>query len=242
MGVADPAFLPFRMALQPVVNAGSAEVVAYEALVRGPAGEGADFVLDRVTARNRFAFDQSSRTRALELAVRLGLAETGITLSVNFLAGAVRDPASWLHATLEDTDRYGFPPGQMMFEIVETDPFGDYRHLKSVLRTLREHGFRVAIDDFGAGYTGLAMLSHITPDFVKLDMRLIQGIDRNPIHQALVRGIHSICGDLGIGLIAEGVETTQERAALEALGVVLFQGFLFARPGLEMLPAVAWQR
>jgi len=93
--------------------------------------------------------------------------------------------------------------------------------------------FRTAIDDFGAGYSGLNLLADLQTDFIKLDMALVRGIDRSRTRQAIVRGTVSVCRDLGIATIAEGVETIDELRALMDLGIELFQGYLLARPAFE---------
>jgi len=101
---------------------------------------------------------------------------------------------------------------------------------------LREMGCRVAIDDFGAGYSGLNLLAELQPDQIKMDMALIRGIESNGPRQAIVRAIASVCIDLGIDLMAEGVETLDEFQWLRGEGIQLFQGYLFAKPSFTSLP------
>jgi EAL domain-containing protein (putative c-di-GMP-specific phosphodiesterase class I) len=99
-------------------------------------------------------------------------------------------------------------------------------------------GLKVAIDDFGAGYSGLNLLAEFQPDQVKLDMKLIRSIESHGPRQAIVQAVNQICVDLGIDVIAEGVETQAEYEWLRSRRIFLFQGFLFARPALESLPTV----
>ncbi len=94
----------------------------------------------------------------------------------------------------------------------------------------------MAIDDFGAGYSNLDLLAGFQPDPLKLDMHLTRGIDSDPVRQAILRSMIGLCRELGIILVAEGVEQVAEYRTLRALGVTLFQGYLFARPRLRMLP------
>jgi EAL domain-containing protein (putative c-di-GMP-specific phosphodiesterase class I) len=96
----------------------------------------------------------------------------------------------------------------------------------------------VAIDDFGAGYSGLNLLADFQPDQIKLDMKLVRGIERHGPRQAIVRAIDQACQDLGIDVIAEGVETVEEYAWLANQGIKLFQGYLFAKPAFESFPPV----
>ena len=97
---------------------------------------------------------------------------------------------------------------------------------------------RQAIDDFGAGYSGLNLLADFQTDLVKLDIGLIRDIDRNKSRQAIVKGIIQVCKDLGIKIIAEGVETVEELEVLQSFGVELFQGFYFAKPKFQNLATI----
>jgi len=103
-------------------------------------------------------------------------------------------------------------------------------------------GLLMAIDDFGAGYSGLNLLADFQPDQIKLDMKLIRGIEWHGPRQAIVRAINQICLDLGIDVIAEGVETELEYAWLASQGIHLFQGYLFAKPGFESFPKVYYPK
>jgi EAL domain-containing protein (putative c-di-GMP-specific phosphodiesterase class I) len=99
------------------------------------------------------------------------------------------------------------------------------------VRRLRERGFRIAVDDAGAGYSGLQTMVEIEPDFIKLDMSLTRGIERSHVKQKLVGTLRDFCDQAGIGLVAEGIERHAQLDALLDLGIVHGQGFLFARPG-----------
>ena len=225
------------MAFQPIVNVRTREVFAYEALVRGRAGEGAGQILAQVDARNRYVFDQTCRTTAVELAARLDMP---CMVSINFLPNAVYKAATCIRATLQAARRHGFPTSRLIFEITENEELVDKEHLKDIIREYRRHGFCTAIDDFGAGYAGLNLLAEFQPDIIKLDMALVRAVDTDPVRQAIVRGILGVCDALAIKVIAEGVETLEELKTLHAMGVDLFQGYLIARPAIECLPEVAW--
>ncbi len=99
-------------------------------------------------------------------------------------------------------------------------------------------GFSTALDDFGAGYANLDLLTELTPDTLKLDRQLIQGIHLDPRRQTLVRAVVNIATELDIQLVAEGIEQVEEARWLLYQGISRQQGFFFARPGLEMLPVV----
>ncbi len=231
--------LPFAitMAFQPIVDVARREVFAYEALVRGSDGTGAPDVLARVTPDNRYAFDQACRVKAVELAARLSIP---CQVSINFLPNAVYQAATCIRATLEAARRCGFPTDRLLFEVTESEELVDKEHLRGIIDEYRRQGFRTAIDDFGAGYAGLNLLAEFQPDLIKLDMALVRGINADSVRQTIVKGIVGMCRVLGIGVIAEGVETRDELAMLRAIGIDLFQGYLFARPAIGQLPAIDW--
>ena len=100
---------------------------------------------------------------------------------------------------------------------------------------LRELGFRIAIDDIGAGYSGLTSFVTLEPDLLKLDMSLVRDVHDSPIKQRLVTAMVDLCADLGTPLVAEGVETIEERDCLVGLGCDIFQGYLFAKPAAPFI-------
>jgi EAL domain-containing protein (putative c-di-GMP-specific phosphodiesterase class I) len=226
----------FTMAFQPFVQVGNPGVFGYEALVRGTAGEGAAEILGKVNDSNRYRFDQACRVKAVELASELGL--SGV-LSINFLPNAIYRPETCIRATLEAADAMGFDKSRLMFEVTEAERLADPGHLRRIFAEYKKQGFKTAIDDFGAGYAGLNMLAEFQPDYIKLDMALTRNIDRDPVRQAIVSGIVTTCRALGLGIIAEGIETAEELRFLRSLEIQLFQGYLFARPGFQALPEVS---
>lgn len=164
------------MAFQPILSFQNKDVFAYEALVRGTDGSGAAAVSEEVTTDNVYLFDQVCRSTAIGLAARLGVAQTGALLSINFLPNAVYDPRACIRVTLDAAERTGFPVDRIMFEFTETEKV-DPKHLLNILSHYRKLGFLTAIDDFGAGFAGIGLLADFVPDVVKLDMHLIRNCD-----------------------------------------------------------------
>ncbi|WP_406851825.1 EAL domain-containing protein [Brevundimonas sp. BH3] len=226
--------LQFSMAFQPIVDISSQTIFAHEALVRGIGGEGAYSVLSQVSDDNRYAFDQQCRVKAIEMATALNLPRDGARLSINFMPNAVYEPRACIRLTLATAIRTGFPLDRIIFEFTEDEKL-DTNHLLDILRTYRAMGFKTAIDDFGAGYAGLGLLSKFQPDIVKLDMELVRDIDRNRAKQKIVSSMLALMSDLGIETICEGVETQDELRALEELGATLIQGYALARPAFNSL-------
>ncbi|SEK73725.1 EAL domain-containing protein [Halomonas daqiaonensis] len=222
----------FTMAFQPIIDLAKARTLSYEALVRGPNGESAWSILSRVTDDTLYRFDQACRVRAIELASRLEMQEN---LSINFLPNAVYEPEACIQATLEISERVGWPTQRLIFEITETEKVQDRQHLRNILETYHAMGFTTALDDFGNGYANLDLLTDLHPDRLKIDRELIKGCDVDIRRQVLVRSVKGLADELGILVMAEGVETREEALWLGRNGITRQQGFYFARPQLESL-------
>ncbi|MGF1500651.1 MAG: EAL domain-containing protein [Paracoccaceae bacterium] len=219
-------------AFQPIISLATGRIFAHEALLRGPAGEEPEEVFARVAEKLRHRFDEQCRIQAIERAAALGLREA---LSVNFMPNALYDPETRIERTLWAADKHDISFDRIIFEMTEDERLTDPAHLRRIISAYRAYGFRAAIDDFGAGYSGLGLLANLQPDYIKLDRALVQGLDTDSVRQTILRGILRVTGELGIDVIAEGIETLGERDALAGLGIDLMQGFLFARPSFDCL-------
>lgn len=229
--------LPFSMAFQPIVDVTAGHIMAYEALARGPQGESAASVLDHTLHNNRYSIDQRCREKAIAVSHTLGILSTPADLSVNFYPNAVYEPKQCLQRTFQAANSVGFPLTRIIFEVTEVEEVRDPQHLRNIMTEYRSHGLRVAIDDFGAGHSGLGLLSEFQPDMIKIDRKLVQSIDLRAASRTIVRSIVQVCRDLGIVMIAEGVERKEEMQTLCDLDVQMMQGYYFARPAFEALPA-----
>lgn len=227
----------FSMAFQPIVDVSTRTIFAQEALARGMKGEPAATVFAHVNDDNRYAFDQACRVKAVNLAARLKVSSL---LSINFMPNAVYQPELCIRTTLQAATEFGFPLDRIMFEVTEAEKVDDVSHLQSILTHYQDRGFVTALDDFGAGYSGLNLLADLDVSVLKLDMGLIRDIDKHDRKHAIVRGIVATCQELGVKLIAEGVETQAEFVSLRAIGIDLFQGYYFARPAFESLADIHW--
>jgi EAL domain-containing protein (putative c-di-GMP-specific phosphodiesterase class I) len=225
----------FTYAYQPIVDVQARAVYAHEALVRGPAGEGAMTVLSQVTEANRYRFDQACRVKAIKGASELGMA---VPVSINFLPNAIYKPELCIRTTLEAARVHGFPVTNIIFEVTEGERIEDGPWFAEILREYRRLGFRTAIDDFGAGYAGMKLLADFQPDIIKIDMDIVRHVDTNRARQAIVRNLVRLCEEMGIEVIAEGIETPAERDLLRDAGIRLMQGYLFARPAFRAIAPV----
>ncbi len=235
----EGAALPFsiRTAFQPIVDVQTGRPFAYEALVRGESGQDAGWVLGQVTPDLLYTFDQACRVSAIVEAVAAGLLESDARLSINFMPNAVYAPEACIRKTLEAAAETGLPCDRLIFEFTESERL-DTDHVRSIVKSYRRMGFSTAIDDFGAGFSGLNLLADIQTDFVKLDMALIRGIDTSPPRRMIVAANARLCEEMGITVIAEGVESEQELQVLKDIGIRYIQGHLLARPELGKLPQV----
>ncbi len=246
---AERVVLPwYSYAFQPIVDVSTGAAFAYEALVRGARGEPAGTVFARVPEDALFAFDAESRLAAVALAGRLGIR---CRLSVNALPRSVSGVGAGastagppgagarngLAPLLAAARHAGLRPQQLIVEITESEAIDDHPAFAAVIDEYRGAGLCVAIDDFGAGYAGLNLLADLQPDLLKLDMALVRGIEGRGPSQSIVRAILMVCDELGIDVIAEGIETAAELAWLTDAGVRLCQGYLLGRPMFERLPA-----
>ncbi|WP_026181608.1 EAL domain-containing protein [Thioalkalivibrio sp. ALJ7] len=223
---------------QPIVLASDpSEVFAYEALVRAstPAGDPIPPPELFKTARNAellFHLDRSARINAIRRATERRI---GSRLFINFNPTAIYDPAFCLETTVREinsrpADRMG--PSGFVFEVIESDQVTDIEHLSRIVERYRRAGFQVALDDLGAGYASLNMLSQLRPDYVKIDRELVSGISGDIYQQKILDKIVELARDLDIQVVAEGIETVDEWRWLKDR-VDYCQGYLFARPAAE---------
>jgi len=223
----------YSYAFQPIVDAGSRAIFSYEALVRGPRAESAKHVLDQVASEVRHRFDGESRVTALALAGRLGLC---CHINLNVLPRSLAGAGAQMRALIAAAERWGVSLDRVVLEFTEGEAIDDHGEFAALVDEYRALGMKVAIDDFGAGYSGLNLLADFQPDMIKLDMNLVRGIESRGARQSIARAIAMVCSDLGIDVIAEGVETREEYEWFVGEGVRLFQGYLFGRPGFECFP------
>ncbi len=188
----------------------------------------------------------------LEAAERLGrLPELGRrvrTLSAEAFAHAPEDALLFVNLHTEDLlDAALFDvdapltkmANRIVLEITERSAIDNIKDIQARVSVLRYHGFRLAIDDLGAGYAGLSSFVALEPEFVKLDISLVRNLHEPEVRQRLVASITSLCKDMNMKVIAEGIEVAEERKMISGFGCSLQQGYLFARPG-SPFPRVAW--
>lgn len=226
----------FSMAFQPIVDVRTTRVAGYEALLRGLENQSAASLLGLIPDADRHGMEQACRVLAIRMAARLGLMKTGADLSVNFNPNHVYETASCPAKTIEAARQSEIPLSRIILEITEMERLRDPEHLRILMREYRSQGLRIAIDDFGAGFAGLSMLTEFQPDILKIDIALTRKIHERRTSRVIVRGIVDICADLNIQVIAEGIEEAAQAEILRELGIRYMQGNYFAEPAFETLP------
>jgi EAL domain-containing protein (putative c-di-GMP-specific phosphodiesterase class I) len=169
-------------------------------------------------------------TAACRSAIREAARTSGGSVFINFAPVAVRNPEAGLRATLQAIEEAGLARDRVVFEVVESDRLGDVQHLERVLRSYRQAGFRVALDDLGAGWSTLNLVHRLRPDFIKLDRELVRGVHLDPVKGVIASKLIEIGRALGIGTIVEGIEVEDELAWVRDHGADYVQGFLLGQP------------
>jgi len=215
---------------EPIVNLTTREILGHEALVRGPwkSEFHSPERLFQLAEETGLVFELDCLCRRTALRGARGL-EAGRKLFLNCLPTAIHDPAfrgEVLRKTLQDLR---LRPEDMVFEISERESIDNFSIFREISDHYKELGFQIALDDTGVAYGSLEAVMELAPDFIKVDLSLVRGIDTDPPRQELLRALHAVAGKLGGEIIAEGIETTEELETLQGLGIPYGQGYLFGR-------------
>jgi len=224
----------FWVAYQPIVDAAAGTVFGYEALLRTDEPS-----LPHPGAALQAA-ERLQKTDTLGRAIRDRAVEPLADHSAQDILFLNLHPSDLLDDSLlsNDTPLAGLA-WRTVLEITERASLESIPDVQGRVESLRQLGFRIAVDDLGAGYAGLTSFVSLDPDFVKIDMTLVRGVNRDPVRQRLIRSLTSLCEEMGILVVAEGIETEAERETVVDLGCDLLQGYLLARPG-RPFPDVTW--
>jgi EAL domain-containing protein (putative c-di-GMP-specific phosphodiesterase class I) len=228
----------YSFAFQPIVDPLSQKIVSLEALMRNASGMSPLDYFDTLSRNELYELDIKSKKVVFELAKKMGI--EGLTLSINLLPMSLVMVPDAVNFLIQQIDANGLVPEQIVIEVTENEVISRPDEFSLAIKQLKAAGFNLAIDDFGAGSAGLLLLARFQPDRVKIDRYIINDVHKSGPKQAIVHAIIKCCESLNIGVIAEGVEQPEEWMWLESAGISHFQGFLFATPKLEAVPAVAW--
>ncbi|MBK9087853.1 MAG: EAL domain-containing protein [Holophagales bacterium] len=230
LALCDPELL--STAFQPVFRARTGELEGCEALLRLPPGSGFPGPYEAFTAALRVGLASELEVASTARVLRDAEPFVGEHLIfLNVLAPFLTDPRLGAHWLVEKVVAHGRQPSQVILELPEISRISNFQEFSRALDPYRLAGFRIAIDDFGAGYTNLRMITDISPDFVKLDRVFIEGIFANARKRILVESVVSLCHRINCSVVAEGIETKEDLETCLSAGVDSLQGFLLARPG-----------
>jgi EAL domain-containing protein (putative c-di-GMP-specific phosphodiesterase class I) len=219
-----------RTVFHPIVRLADRTVIGHEALTRPEAHSGSFDSVEEL-----FAFAETTELLmeferlCRRMAIRSAASVPGLgLLFLNASAGAVEDP-DWTVAMGDILKESGLAPKDVVVEITERVAIARHQEFNLALRTFKERGYRVAVDDMGAGYASLQSLAAIEPDFLKFDVSLVRDIDRSSIKRSLLGTLRELADKIKARVIAEGVERPEEMQTLLELGIELGQGFHFHR-------------
>lgn len=223
---------------QPIINLQSGDIIGYEGLIRGPS----DSALHSPLNLFKVAWANNLTVRVEHLCRRVVLerfAELGLPgkLFLNVSPECLLQRDAKHGETLDVIHQIGINPEHVIIELTENQPTYDYDLLREAVMHYRGMGFRIAIDDLGEGFSSLRLWSELRPEYVKIDMHFVQGINRDPVKLQFVRSIQEIAEQSGTIVIAEGIETQAELLLIRDLGVACGQGYHIARP--HRMPATA---
>jgi len=216
---------------QPIVNMREPSILGYEALARGPRGSEFEspYMLFDIAMESdlMFELDRLCRKKALMSAADL---QPEHKLFVNTLPMTIRDPAFHDQAMIESLDSMNLDPSRIVLEVTERLAIENYDLFIEAMNYFTDIGFAVAVDDMGAGYSGLEKVVHLKPAYLKFDLLMVREIDSSFVKREMLKAISSLAENVGAQVIAEGIETEKELLTLLDLGITYGQGFLFSRP------------
>ena len=222
---------------QPIVYLQNLDVLGYEALSRGPEDSGFD------GTELLFTFAESTNMLLdLERLCRKNALRTAQNLSIdrclflNSSAKAMMDADFTPKHLSEYVTELGLKSENIVLEITERVAIQEWDVFKKTLRQFRNNGFKVAIDDMGAGYSSLQAIAELEPDFLKFDISLVRNIHENLIKMGLLETLVSLSSKINARVIAEGIEYKEEYKTLRSLGVHLGQGYFLATPSTNLAP------
>jgi EAL domain-containing protein (putative c-di-GMP-specific phosphodiesterase class I) len=222
------------MAFQPILRATDRSVFGYEALLRTeePTLIRPDLVVDAAERLNVLPTLGRKVRQLAAAAMSKASPDAALFLNLHPLDLADEELFDALAPLTQLASR-------VILEVTERAAIEEVDGVERRVSQLRERGFRIAVDDLGAGYAGLSSFALLEPEIVKLDVSLLRDIDQSPVKQKLVASMTALCKDMGFLVVAEGIETPAERDCVVSLGCDLLQGFLFARPG-RPFPTASW--
>jgi diguanylate cyclase (GGDEF)-like protein len=216
---------------QPILDLQNGQFLGFEGLIRGPADSTLHAPFNLFAAADKqglsLEIEMLARQTVLEAFAELKLPGQ---LFLNVSPETLTHPSFKNGQTLAFMRSINLDPARVVIEITENQPTYDFDGMRSALMHYRTMGFKIAIDDLGEGFSSLRLWSELQPEYIKIDMHFVQGVDRDPIKLQFLKSIQSIAESCGTRVIAEGVETEAELRVVRDIGIALGQGYFIARP------------
>lgn len=215
---------------QPIVSLESGKVLGWEALARGPSGYFSSPMVFFKFAEEvslLYPLEKVCRKKSIDIMGKIDR-EQKLFLNINPLT--ICDPVFVRGETLEYIKPFDLVANNIVFEITEQFDIKSFPHFNKTIEYYRKQGYLIAVDDFGSGFSNLHTIANIKPDFLKMDIELVRGIDIDPVKKALIETFVAFSEKIGCKIIAEGIETKEELSVLMDLGVHYGQGYLLAKP------------
>ena len=216
---------------QPVMSISDGTFIGFEGLIRGPADSPLHSPINLFAAAK-----QQGLSLEVEMLCRQIVLESFFMqdlpgcLFLNVSPDALTDPSFKNGQTLSYLETLGIDPQRVVIEITENQPTFDFEGMRNALFHYRNMGFKIALDDLGEGFSSLRLWSELRPEFVKIDMHFVQGVNTDPLKQQFIRSIQSIALSSGTQVIAEGIETDAEFRVIRDIGIACGQGYFIAHP------------
>jgi EAL domain-containing protein (putative c-di-GMP-specific phosphodiesterase class I)/GGDEF domain-containing protein/CBS domain-containing protein len=227
-----------RTVFQPIISLRDGSILGHEALSRITCEseiKNPDMLFTIAGEYNRlWDLELLCRTKALEAAFKFMIPPYNKKLFINVNPNIMHDETYKKGFTKAFLEQYEITPNNVIFEITERNVITDMTGFKATIDHYKDQDFKIAIDDAGAGYSGLNLISDVNPNFIKLDIKLIRNVDVDSLKYALVKGMVEFSKASNIYLIAEGIETYEELNTLVNLGVQYGQGYFIQKPDSEI--------
>ncbi len=226
-----------KILFQPIIDIKEKRIYGYEALTRGVTSKDSmippNVLFKKAKAMDLiFYLDRLCRETIIKRAAEENLREK---LFINFLPTSIYNPRKCLETTNKAVEKTQLYPDQITFEVVETEYIEDFDHLNYILDYYKEKGYATALDDMGSGYANKASLSSLKPDYMKIDMAIVQGIHNNQEKQEKLKDYLKLIEGKDIRPLAEGVETKEDFEYIMKQGIDLVQGYYFAKPSEDLV-------
>lgn len=220
-----------QLLAQPIMDVETNKIHACELLTRGPKGTELESPLRLFAIARQTKFLYDLEMIVLEKAFeQIELTKWKHNIFINFTPLTIGNPRFIKDIKMVMKQYKGISPQKITIEVTERDSFEELEFFSGNLKLLRMIGFRIAVDDTGAGYASLNSISEIMPDIIKIDRSVIQNIDKSSVKESMLKGLLLIAREVGSVVVAEGIESAEEASILSKNKVDLAQGYFYARP------------